>query len=82
MTSAERTARIAEIQDELIVVNKAISYVMKTGQSYTMMSSAGGGTQRMTTNASLRDLKDYKNQLRSELKTLQGESAFRMRAPW
>jgi prefoldin subunit 5 len=81
-TAAERTARIAEINIEIAEINASIKYIRKAGQSYTMMTSAGGGTQRMTTNAALKELNDQRNELRAELKSLQGGSAFRVRASW
>lgn len=82
MTSAERTARIEELQTEIAEINTTLSNMRKAGQSYTIMTSAGGGSQRSTVMVTYKDLVADRKDLRSELKTLQGEDAFRMRPGW
>lgn len=82
MTSAERTERIAEIQAEITEINNTLSYIRKAGQSYNMMTSAGGGTQRMTTNATYAELVKHRKELNAELKSLQGDKGFRLNPCW
>lgn len=82
MTSAEKAARITEIQTEIAEIDTTLSNMRQAGQSYTIMTSAGGGTQRATVMITYIELVKHKKELNAELKTLQGESAFRMRATW
>lgn len=82
MTEAEKTERIAEIEVELAEINTTLSNIRKAGQNYNIMTAAGGGSQRMTTMPSYAELLKHKKELNAELKTLQGESAFRIRTGW
>lgn len=82
MTSAERSARITELQTQIANIDTKITQMLASGQSYMIMTSAGGGSQRSTTMVNFSDLTKYRDKLNAELKSLQGDKAFRMSPAW
>jgi ribosomal protein L29 len=82
MTAAEKAARITELQAEIAEIETAMTHIRKGGQSYLILSSAGGGSQRQVSMADYTKLREDLNELRAELKTLQGQRAFRIRPGW
>lgn len=64
MTEAELIALIAE-------VNTAISNMLKTGQEYEIESAK---SRRRFKGFSLKDLREYKNELNNQLREVQGGS--------
>lgn len=74
-TAAEITAEIAEI-------DAALRSLRKGGQSYLIMSSAGGGTQRSVTMADYSALVKHKMQLQDQLASKNNTRAVRIRPGW
>lgn len=71
-----------EIRAEITEINTALSYIRKGGQSYMLMTSAGGGTQRSVTMADYDKLVRHRNELQSQLRELEDTRATRIRAGW
>lgn len=72
----------AELQAEITEINTALSQIRKAGQSYLIMSSAAGGTQRSVTMADYDKLIRHRNDLQRRLDTLNGKRAFMRRVGW
>jgi len=71
----------AEIQTEIAEIETALSFIRTGGQSYTL-TAGPGGTTRTVTNADYSMLVKHRNDLYSQLRTLEGKRAVRMRAGW
>ena len=71
-----------EIQTEIAEINAALSHLRKGGQSYSMMSAAGGGSQRIVTLVDYDKLVRHRNELEAQLRSLNEKRAFRIRSGW
>ncbi len=71
-----------EIEAELLEVSTAISAIMAGGQEYTITTASGGGTSRTFKAADIGILQQMRKDLRADLSSINGTSAFRLRAGW
>lgn len=71
-----------EIEAELTELNTAISHILKGGQSYTIMSASGAGTQRVVTMADYSKLLGRKKELQRMLDTIDGYRGIRLGVGW
>ena len=68
-----------ELVAELAEVNKAITHILKGGQSYSIDS---GGSSRSFTGADLDKLRSYRGELKREIKEIDGEAGMTLGAGW
>lgn len=71
-----------EIRAEIAEITAALSHLRKGGQSYMLMTSAGGGTQRSVSMADYDKLVRHRNDLQAQLNEIEDVRAFRLRAGW
>ena len=71
-----------EIQLEIDDITTAISHLLKGGQNYSLMTMAGGGTQRSVTMVDYNKLIERKRELQCLLDSIDGTRAVRIRAGW
>lgn len=82
MTTPTEAEIKATLQAEIDEINIALSHIRKGGQSYLIMSSAAGGTQRSVTMADYDKLVRHRNDLQRRLDSLSGKRAFMKRVGW
>lgn len=74
--------RIAELQTLISDLDTAMANLRKGGQNYQLISSSGGGSQRMFTGVDYETLRQQRKEAKAELDGLQKNKGFRINAGW
>ena len=79
---ATTSEQIAALELEAAQITLAISHILAGGQSYTIKSASGGGTERTVSMADYKTLVNHRPQIQADIAALNKNRGVSVTAAW